>query len=110
MEKYYDLRCKDISESKVTVCFGAMTECNLKVIRIKFFYKNQEFDSPEIMIRDVRLKANENRYVIFGFPQQGRQYTSINFIVKDTTHQTQYAIRLPLDGSEPQFTKMLYGE
>ena len=109
MEKHYDLQLAGTDIAGVMVRFWSSEKCELRVIRGKFFYEAKKSDEYSVSLTAIFLE-NDWKECFFTFPKEKHSYTSLNFIVKDKTHRTQYAVRLPLDGTSPQFTEMLYGE
>ena len=109
MKEYYNLRLAEKTDTGVKICFWSNEKCNLKVIRAKFFFEPRKANEYRIDLTPIFLD-NDGKECFFQFPDDKCLYTSLNFIVKDETHKTQYAVQLPLDGSAPQFTQMQYGE
>lgn len=109
MEKHYDLRLAGTDIVGVRVRFWSSEKCELSVIRGKFFYEPKKSDEYSVPLTAIFLE-NDRKECFFTFPKEKHPYTSLNFIVKDKTHRTQYAVQLPLDGTPPKFTEMLYGE
>ena len=108
MKEYYNLRLAEKNDAGVKIHFWSNEKCILKVIRAKFFFAPREANEYRIALTPIFLDHDEKE-CFFQFPDGKYHYTSLNFIVKDETHKTQYAVQLPLDGSAPQFTQMQYG-
>ena len=109
MKTHYDLQLARTDIAGVSVRFWSSEKCELSVIRGKFFYEPKKSDEYSVSLTAIFLE-NDRKECFFTFPEEKHSYTSLNFIVKDKTHRTQYAVQLPLDGTSPQFTEMLYGE
>ena len=109
MKKHYDLQLAGTDIAGVSVRFWSSEKCKLEVIRGKFLKKKKKSDEYSVALTAIFLE-NDWRDCFFTFPKEKHSYTSLNFIVKDKAHKTQYAVQLPLDGTSPKFTEMLYGE
>lgn len=113
MNKYYDLKIQAKTESYVKICFLSKEICKLNLKFIEFYYENTKvklYDDNITAEVLIYLDGKTDKYKFFSFPKKEQEYTSLNFIIKDMTHRTQHAIRIPLDGTPIIFTEMIYGE
>ena len=74
---------------------------------VKAFYKPTVSDCYNVGIIPVWLD-NDAKIKIFSFPKPIDEYTSLTFIIKDKTNKTQFAVQIPLNGNEVEYTKMYY--
>lgn len=108
MERNYSLRFETKDESSVTVKFWSEKRLDLRITDIKFFSRGQVMPESDIQYVQFFLDNNWHCHSFYSLNKNVYNCTSLNFIVKDVTSKTQYAVRVPLDGGDSEFTKMTF--
>ena len=107
MERKYDVKLEHKSDKNISVRFYSAQKLDLVVKDVKAFYKPKESDRYNVGIIPLWLD-NEAKIKTFSFPKTVDEYTSLTFIIKDKTNKTQFAVQIPLNGNEVEYTKMYY--
>ena len=109
MERKFDVKLENKNDYDISVRFYSQQKLELWVKNIKAFYKDRQSDSYNCGIVAVFLD-NDARIKTFTFPKAIEMYNYLNFIIKDKTNKVQYAVQIPLKGTEAKYTKMIYEE
>lgn len=107
MERKFFAKLENKNGCDISVRFYSHQKLELWIKGIKAFYQYRQSDSYNCGIITVFLD-NDTRIKTFTFPKINEMYNSLNFIVKDKTNKVQYAVQIPLNGTEVKYTKMIY--
>ena len=105
MERKFDVRLECVEGNTISIRIYSAHKLELKVRNIKAFYQMTSCDEVNMVYPSISVdKAAKVK--TFAFPKSANEYTSLNFIVKDKVNEVQYAVRVPLDGTEVKYTQM----
>ena len=110
MKHHFNIVLERVTDNSVEVRFYSEYKLDLRINQIKAYYQQRASDSYPVEMTVVYLDNNAVVKSFSGFPKHISEYSSLNFIVKDSTNRSQLAVQIPLNGAEAKFTPMVYGE
>lgn len=107
MERKFNIKFERVNEKTIVIRFYSVHNIKLIVSQINAFYSATEYDDFGSVIMPVYLN-NDYKIKSLDFPQTATSYRSLSLIVKDKTNKCQFAVIVPLDGTEVNYQTMLY--